>query len=95
MNGKVIAEQRLGLEQHRINTDAANTQYAINTEAQLEHFRIVQSFTLWGFLLSIPLVIILLKAIKWGFGEWKALSKMKIEYKLKEIAAAEKLVATE
>lgn len=92
LNGKVIAEQRLGLEQHKINTEAAVEQYAINTESELEYLRIVKGFTLWGFLMSIPFIFTVYYISKQLLIGWSQLVETRLKYKLREIEGVDRVL---
>jgi hypothetical protein len=80
-NGVVIGQQQIGLEQ-----------FKIQQQSQLEYFRIVKSFTLWGFLASIPFLFTLFhigKNVIRGVSESK---KSHYDYKLKELEASERVI---
>ena len=83
-NGTLIAQQRFAVEQ-----------YKINSEAELEWLRIAKSFTLWGFLFSVPFLLTfyyIFANLAKGWREWQ---KDKLEYRQKEIEAAERITRSE
>lgn len=80
-NGTLIAQQRFAL-----------AQYQINQEAELEYLRIVKSFVLWGFLLSIPFLLTSYWILKHVFAGYRAIKQDHLAYKLKELESAENIV---
>ena len=83
-NGTLIAQQRFAVEQ-----------YKINSEAQLEWFRITKGFTLWGFLFSVPFLMTVYYIIANFLRGWREWQKDKLEYRQKEIEAAERITRSE
>jgi hypothetical protein len=78
-NGTLIAQQRFALEQYQLNQDAS-----------LEYLRIVKSFILWGFLLSIPFLLTgywILQRILSGV---KSLTRQRLEFQLKRLESEER-----
>ena len=83
-NGTLIAQQRFAVEQYKINSDA-----------QLEWFRIAKGFTLWGFLFSVPFLMTMYWIVANFFRGWREWQKDKLEYRQKEIEAAERITRSE
>lgn len=79
-NGTLIAQQRFAVEQYRINS-----------EAQLEWLRIVKSFTLQGFLCSIPFVFAVYWVVSQAVKGWLGWQKEKLAHKQKELEIAERI----
>ena len=80
-NGTLIAQQRFGLEQ-----------YKINQEMELEYLRLVKSFVLWGFLASIPFMLTSYWIFKNVFSGYRTLQKDQREYKLKELEVTDSMI---
>lgn len=83
-NGTLIAQQRFAVEQYKINSDA-----------QLEWLRIAKGFTLWGFLFSVPFLLTVYWIIANFCRGWREWQKDKLEYRQKEIEAAERITRSE
>jgi hypothetical protein len=81
-NGTLIAQQRFAVEQYKITSDAG-----------LEYLRIVKSFILWGFLMSIPFIITAYWVFKNLLSGYHTLQKERLEHKLKELESAERQIA--
>lgn len=79
-NGTLIAQQRFAVEQYRINSDA-----------QLEWLRIVKSFTLQGFLCSIPFAFAMYWVVSQAVKGWLGWQKEKLTHKQKELEIAERI----
>jgi predicted membrane protein len=58
----------------------------------LEYLRIVKSFVLWGFLLSIPFLVTSYWILKHVFAGYRAVKQDQWAYKLKELESAENIV---
>ena len=80
-NGTLIAQQRFGLEQ-----------YKINQGMELEYLKIVKSFVLWGFLASIPFLFTSYWILKNMLSGYQSLQKDLREYKLKELETSERVI---
>lgn len=79
-NGTLIAQQRFAVEQYKINSDA-----------QLEWLRIVKSFTLQGFLCSIPFVFAVYWVVSQAVKGWLGWKKEKFAHERKELEIAERI----
>lgn len=80
-NGTLIAQQRFAVEQ-----------YKINSEAGLEYLRIVKSFILWGFILSIPFVWTVYWIGRQALQGWHILHQERLAYKIEELKSSERIV---
>ncbi|MCP4403362.1 MAG: hypothetical protein GY801_39400 [bacterium] len=80
-NGTLIAQQRFGLEQ-----------YKINQEMELEYLRLVKNFVLWGFLASIPFIVASYWILKNVFSGYRTLQKDQREFKLKEDEVSHRVI---
>ncbi len=81
-NGVIIAQQRLGLEQGDMTSQTALAQLSVWKE-----------FVLWGLMLSIPFLLTMFWIAKQAAVGWHAWQQNKLDYKLKELASAERQIA--
>jgi len=81
-NGVIIAQQRLGLEQRDITARTA-----------LASLSIWKHFVLWGLVLSIPFLMTIFWMIRRMALGWHSWQQDKLDYKLKELASAERQIA--
>ncbi|MCP4405536.1 MAG: hypothetical protein GY801_50565 [bacterium] len=80
-NGTLIAQQRFGLEQ-----------YKLNQEMELEYLRLVKSFVLWGFLASIPFLLASYWIFKNVFSGYRTLQNDRCAYRLKELEVTDSVI---
>jgi hypothetical protein len=80
-NGTLIAQQRFGLEQYKINQDM-----------ELEYLRLIKSFVLWGLLVSIPFLFTTSWILKNVFSGYRSLKNDLHDYRLKEQEVSDRVI---
>lgn len=80
-NGTMIAQQRLAVEQYRIDSTS-----------KVEWLRLSKGFVLWGLLLSIPFLITISWIARNVLRGWRDWQRDRLTYKLQELESLERQI---